>query len=481
MSKRARTARPSEFLAQWNELNQREIQLRQSVTELTKRISPDGANFYEHILGFKPYSYQQDFIDLFENNQFTAACWSRQSGKTATISASLLKYAVQHEKSAICVVAPSWRQSKNVLSRITSLAYGLPPGILLKPQKTKINFVNGSIIESFPNNPDRIRGPTFDVVYIDEFNFVPNDVELYDAILYTLGTTDGKFVCSSTPWDTDKIFYKIFKQQKNYRHFKTSRVTFEQALSPNGPLKPNMVNMIKEEMGDDPSRWRREMLADWAEDESVWLNQSLIASCIGTIKSCGEDLEVFNPESSKEGEFFGGLDLAQTKDYAVFSVTERRNDINYLRHIKIFQQPTIYATVLSYIKALQDRWGGFERIRVDFTREGPSFIADMEQAGIENAEGVNFSVPRKSEMAGLLKQRMQSKRFFYPLLNWEHPYRGDICNELNMERYDLRRDGNTGFSHPRGTHDDVFWSIALAIYATTDMKPEPFLAIIPRS
>ena len=79
----------------------------------------------------------------------------------------------------------------------------------------------------------------------------------------------------------------------------------------------------------------------------------------------------------------------------------------------------MYAHVLGYIKALQDRWGGFERIRVDFTREGPSFIADMEMAGIDNAEGVNFSVPRKSEMASLLKQRMTNGKFYYPLLNWE--------------------------------------------------------------
>ena len=42
------------------------------------------------------------------------------------------------------------------------------------------------------------------------------------------------------------------------------------------------------------------------------------------------------------------------------------------------------------------------------------------------------------------------------------------------------RDGNVGFSHPWGTHDDVFWSIALAVYATADMGPEPFLAVIPR-
>ena len=206
----------------------------------------------------------------------------------------------------------------------------------------------------------------------------------------------------------------------------------------------------------------------------------MIASCIGTTKNCETDLQEFNPDASYSGEFFAGLDLAQTKDYCVLSVIERLNDKLYLRHLKIFQQPTLYASVLGYLKALHDRWGGFKKIRVDFTREGPSIIADMENAGIDNAEGVYFSVPRKSEMAGLLKQRMMNHQFFYPLLNWERPYRGEICTELNVERYDLRRDGNIGFSHPTGTHDDVFWSIALAVYSTVEMEPEPLLAVIPR-
>ena len=52
----------------------------------------------------------------------------------------------------------------------------------------------------------------------------------------------------------------------------------------------------------------------------------------------------------------------------------------------------------------------------------------------------------------------------------------NICTELNIERYDLRKDGTIGFSHPSGTHDDVYWSIALAIYATVELSPEPFLA-----
>ena len=233
-------------------------------------------------------------------------------------------------------------------------------------------------------------------------------------------------------------------------------------------------------MGDDFSRWQREMMADWVEDDNVWLNQSLIASCIGTKQNCGDDLQLYNPERNVEGDFYVGLDPAQTKDYHVLSVVESVDGKLLLRHLKIFPHPTYDATVLGYIKSLQDRWGGFQKIRVDITREGPSFIADMENAGIENAEGVNFSVPRKSEMASLLKKRMQDGRFLYPLTSFEKPYRGDICNELNIERFALRADGGYAFSHPQGTHDDVFWSIALAVYATTDMAPEPYLAVIPR-
>jgi hypothetical protein len=192
------------------------------------------------------------------------------------------------------------------------------------------------------------------------------------------------------------------------------------------------------------------------------------------------DLQEFNPDRCYSGEFFAGLDLAQTKDYSVLAVVERLNDRLFLRHLKIFSQPTMYATVLGYLKMLQDRWGGFQKIRADFTREGPSIIADMENANIDNVEGVCFSVPRKSEMANVLKQRMLNHQFYYPLLTWERPYRGEICTELNAERYNLRKDGNIGYSHPAGTHDDVFWSIALAVYSTVKMEPEPFLAVIPR-
>ncbi|MCW3983735.1 MAG: terminase family protein [Candidatus Bathyarchaeota archaeon] len=478
-SLKARTMRPNQFLPHWQKLQSSDLLAEGLALEKAEEISANPVDFCREILGFKPYTYQEEFIKLFVENQFTAARWSRQSGKSFIVAALLLWYAITHPDSAIGIVGPSYRQTKRILSRIGSLSHKLPRRLVFSPQRTQIRFTNGSIIEAFPNNPETIRGPTLHVVYADEFNFVANDQELYDAILYTLGTTDGKFVCTSTPWHTDSVFYKMFTH-KDFADYKTSHVTVEQATEPNGPLKPAIIQKIRTQMGDDPIRWRREMEAEWAEDQDVWLTQSLIASCIGTKATCGHDLQEFNPESEHRGEFFVGLDLAQTRDYTALAIVERVDGRLFLRHLKLFPQPTIYATVLGYLKTVQDRWHGFEKIRIDFTREGPSFIADMEKAGIRNAEGVNFSVPRKSEMASLLKQRMANQQFYYPLLHWERPYRGEICTELNVERYSLHKDGTIGYHHPQGTHDDVFWAIALAIYATTEMGPEPFFAVVPR-
>jgi len=54
-----------------------------------------------------------------------------------------------------------------------------------------------------------------------------------------------------------------------------------------------------------------------------------------------------------------------------------------------------------------------------------------------------------------------SQRFFYPFLTWEIPYRGDVCSEMNIERFELRWAGTIGFTHPFGSHDDLVGSCTL--------------------
>ena len=128
-----------------------------------------------------------------------------------------------------------------------------------------------------------------------------------------------------------------------------------------------MIEKIRRQFGDDPARWRREMEAEWAEDEDVWLPQSLIVSCVGTAKNCGEDLQHSILRRDYEGRVFRWFRSCADPRLLRFQRSGEALTIGFiLRHLKIFQQPTKYAHVLGYIKPFQDRWGSFEKIRVDY-------------------------------------------------------------------------------------------------------------------
>ncbi len=144
--------------------------------------------------------------------------------------------------------------------------------------RTRVRCLNGSTIESFPNNPETIRGPTLDLIFVDEFNFCADDEDLYDAVLFTLSTTNGKLITTSTPWSQDSIFYKIWNDE-DYSDFYRSHVTWKDALEPNGPLKAGILEKIRKQLAADPFRWRREMEAEWSEDEDAYFPQDLITSC----------------------------------------------------------------------------------------------------------------------------------------------------------------------------------------------------------
>jgi hypothetical protein len=477
--KKPRTMRPSELMPTWYRL-QRSVKIVETKEmEKARKLSRDPVKFFRQIVGFEPTKYQVELINLFKKHDFIAARWCRQSGKSWIISALLLWYAVTHEDSYLAVLGPSWRQAKLIIRRITYFLKRLPPGMYFRPLRTVLRFTNGSVIEAFPNNPDTIRGPTLHVVYVDEFNFVADDEDLYDAVLFTISTTNGKFLCSSTPWNTDSIFYKIFNH-KDFQDFARSHVTWEQAQEPYGPLRKKILDKIRKQFAEDPWRWKREMEAEWAEDETVWLPQSLITKCIASQKTLGFEVELYPWDSYQKGEFFAGLDLGKHQDYSDFVVNEKVDDKFLLRHLKIWPLETSYASVIGYVKALQDRWGGFNKIRVDMTGVGDYIVEDMQNAEIDNVEGVTFTLPRKQEMASLLKQRMINRQYWFPYFTWNKPYQGEYVTELNVERFELRKDGNIAFSHPRGTHDDVFWASALSLYATVEMKPEPEVWVVPR-
>jgi len=445
----------------------------QAETTKTQQLSADPIEFFRQIIGFEPTTYQKELTQLFKENQFTAARWCRQSGKSWIISALLLWYAIKHPSSYIGILGPSWRQSKLIIRRISHFIRKLPPDMYFKPLKTVARFTNGSVIEAFPNNPDTIRGPSLSCVYVDEMNFIANDQELYDAILFTLGATNGKFICSSTPWSTDSIFHKIF-HHNDYQDFAKHHVTWQQAVEPQGPLKQSILEKIQKQFIEDPWRWKREMEAEWAEDETVWLPQSLITKCIDA------NLELYHFDSNQQGKFYAGLDLGKHRDHSVLIIVEEQESKQLLRHWKVFPLGTKYTTVIGYAKTLTERWKHIEHIRVDITGVGEYVVEDMKNAEIENVEGITFTITRKQELASILKQRMLNEAYHFPFieLRLSPTVLLSYVAELNVERFQLRKDGTIAFSHPQGQHDDTWWATALAVSCSVKLTPEPYLAVI---
>jgi len=439
---------------------------QQLLSTQTFHFPKDPLEFCTQTLGFQPTAYQQTLIQQFQQNQFIAARWCRQSGKSQTISALLLHYALLNPNTNTGIVGPSWRQTKLIIKRINTFLRKLPKGTYQKPQHTQVRLTNNSTIEAFPNNPETIRGPTLNIVYADEFNFIPNDEQIYDAILFTLGTTNGKFICTSTPWHTDSIFHQIFTNPA-YADYAKTHVTYQQATEPNGPLKRQILEKIKRQLEGDPHRWKREMEAEWTENENSWLTQALITNCIDST------LEYTSFTNSTQGQFYAGLDLGKHQDHSALAILKVEDNIYKLIHMHRFPLRTPYASVIGYVKTICDRWQKINKILVDSSGVGDYIVEDMTNAGINQTQGLKFTQETKQEMAQWLKQCMTEKRL-------KIPYDSDLIAELNIERFELTKDGKIKLNHPENTHDDRFWALALSAYAART-QPPPKLWIIPKT
>ncbi len=235
--------------------------------------------FCSKVLHWKPYPYQERLLQ--DSSRFIAARMSRQSGKSTTLSVLALYSALSVPNARIYIVAPSLRQARLIIHKAWTLARRVPSIFRNKPLKTRLEFRDGSVIQALPNSPETIRGETSNLVILDEFNFVRDDQELYDAVVFTLMTTNGRAIAASTPGSQDSIFYRMCKDSEGpYAKVSRHHVTYQDAVEPNGPIKKEVLEQVQAQYGADQFRWIREMEAEFAEDEEAYLSMSLIQSCI---------------------------------------------------------------------------------------------------------------------------------------------------------------------------------------------------------
>ncbi len=224
------------------------------------------------------------------------------------------------------------------------------------------------------------------IVYCDEMGFIRDDKELYDATLFTLSTTSGTFIASSTPGSRDSLFYKICNDP-GYE-FSRHHVTWKEALEPHGPLKESLLKMSRKQLEGDPRRWRREMEADFAENEESFFPLALITKARDESLSYRDITEKLTGKS-----LHAGLDFGKHHDYSVLAVMEydSQTKTSTLIHLHRFPLETDYAAVIGYIKRLTDQWKQVVRITTDTTGVGDMVTAEMRNMDLRQTWGITFT------------------------------------------------------------------------------------------
>jgi phage FluMu gp28-like protein len=438
--------------------------LEKEIERLQKeRVEPppcDPVEFCQKILHFTPTDYQKNFLE--DTSRRILLCWSRQSGKSHTIAAKAIWYSLNHPKTLSLIVAPSLRQSlilsDKIEDHLANLTSKQRKGWIQKQQRTQILFKNGSRIIALPCSENLLRGYTADIIICDEANFFQHDEDIFYSILMPmLATTDGTLIVSSTPWNKDSVFYRFYNDPTFSKHI----VTWQEAVEA-GLMKKDFITQMQSLLPTE--RFQREFEAQFVEDIDAWLPQSLIVKCIES------SLEPYTFEDIPSGNFFVGVDFGKHQDHSVVAVVRKDEDGLRLVHIHRFPLETQYASVIGYVKSLCDRWRTVWTVYADVTGVGEYICEDMRNSGISHVTGVTFTVKTKEEMATILKEKMRQGEFKIPYVPVRRMADIDLVSELNIEKFELAPSGHIKFSHPESTHDDVFWAVALAVYAAVQSK-----------
>ena len=168
------------------------------------------------LMPFEMWDFQKEMLKTFHENRFSICKLPRQVGKTTTSVAYLLHYVLFNENVNIAILANKSSTAREIMGRL-QLAFEYLPRFLKQGvkewKKGSIELANGSRAVADSTSGSSVRGRSFNVVFLDEFAFVPNNIaEAFFMSTYptiSSGNTT-KVIIVSTPNGLN-LFYKMWQ------------------------------------------------------------------------------------------------------------------------------------------------------------------------------------------------------------------------------------------------------------------------------
>jgi len=175
------------------------------------------------LVPFKMYDFQKHIVRTIHDNRFTICKLPRQSGKSTTTVSYLLHYALFNPNSNIAILANKSSTARDILGRVQLAYENLPKWMqqgVINWNKGNIELENKSVIVAAATSSSAIRGGSYNIIFLDEFAFVPANIaeQFFSAVYPTISAgTQTKMIIVSTPYGMNQ-FYKLWTDAENKRN-----------------------------------------------------------------------------------------------------------------------------------------------------------------------------------------------------------------------------------------------------------------------
>jgi len=185
-------------------------------------------NVDEGLINFKMWKFQEQMLKLFANNRFVITKCPRQVGKTTTTVAYMLWATIFTDQQNCAVLANKGSLARDILAKYQLAYENLPMWLqqgVVTWNKGNVELENGSKIIAASTSSSAIRGGSFNIVFLDEFAFVPTNIaeEFFNSVYPVISSgKKTKIIIVSTP-NGMNLFYKLWmdsiNKKNNYVNF----------------------------------------------------------------------------------------------------------------------------------------------------------------------------------------------------------------------------------------------------------------------
>ena len=184
----------------------------------------------EGLVPFRQYPFQKKLIKNFHENRFNICKMPRQTGKSTTVVSYLLHYAIFNDNVNIAILANKASTARDLLGRLQLAYENLPRWMqqgIISWNKGSLEIENGSKISANSTSSSAVRGGSYNVIFLDEFAFIPNHIadDFFASVYPTISSGQKtKVIIVSTPRGMNHFYRMWHDAERGKNEYKPTDV-----------------------------------------------------------------------------------------------------------------------------------------------------------------------------------------------------------------------------------------------------------------